>query len=224
MPARRPTAPQPAAQPALAAGPLPELLDTPADQVAAGDRREGERYADDDFARVRLTGTSFTDCAFERVSLHEADLRGLHLAECRLTAVDAPVLAVPRSSWRDVLVTGSRLGAVEAYESTWRTVSIADGKLGYLNARGSTWTDVSLRDCAVDELDLSGARLTRVSLAGCRVGTLHLAGATLTDVDLRQTRLEVIEGLAGLAGAWVSETQLVELAPLLAVHLGIRVG
>lgn len=156
--------------------------------------------------------------------MHEADLRGLHLAECRLVAVDAPVLTVPRSSWRDVVVTGSRLGAVEAYESTWRTVLVEDGKLGYLNARGSQWTDVSLHGSVVDELDLSGARLSRVSLAGCRIGTLRLTAATLTDVDLRDTRLEVIEGLAGLAGAWVSETQLRELAPLLADHLGIRVG
>lgn len=203
---------------------LGDLLDTPVDQIRAGDRREGERYADDGFAGARLVGTSFTACTFSRVSWHEADLRGLHLAECRLDALDAPVLRVPRSDWRSVAVAGSRLGAVEAYESTWRTVGIADSKIGYLNARGSTWIDVSLAGCALDELDLSGARLTRVSLAGCRIGTLHTTGATLTDVDLRDARLEVVEGLAGLAGAWVSGTQLLELAPLLAGHLGIRVG
>ena len=217
----RRVAPRPPEQPRLD---LPPLLDTPADQVRAGDRREGERYADDAFGETRLAGTTFTECVFDRVSLHEADLRGLHLAECRLLAVDAPELAVPRSGWRSVEVVGSRLGAVEAYESTWRTVEIADSKIGYLNARGSTWTDLRLRGCVVTDLDLSGARLTRVALNGCRIGTLHVTGATFVDVDLREARLEAVEGLAGLAGAWVSETQLSELAPLLADHLGIRVG
>lgn len=203
---------------------LPELLDTPADQLTSGDRREGERYADDDFSRASLAGTTFSECAFERVPLHNADLRRLHLAECRLQAVEAAVLAVARSSWRSVVVSASRLGAVEAYESSWRSVLVEECKLGYLNAHSSTWTDVTLRGCTVDELDLSGARLTRVAMPGSRVGTLHLTGATLHDVDLRRTSLQVIDGLAGLSGAWVSETQLYELAPLLAGHLGIRVG
>ena len=203
---------------------LPRLTDTPADQVRAGDRREAERYVDDDCGGARLSGTTFAECAFERVGLEEADLRGLHLAECRWSAVAAAVLTIPRSNWRGVAVSGSRLGAVEAYESTWRSVLVEDSKLGYVNARGGTWTDVALRRCVLTELDLSGARLTRVSMADCRIGTLHLNGATLADVDLRETRLEVVEGLAGLAGAWVSESQLSELAPLLAAHLGIRVG
>ena len=44
-------------------------------------------------------------------------------------------------------------------------------------------------------------------------------GRYVTDV-----RLWKLLGLAGLAGAWVNELQLSQLAPLLAAHLGIRVG
>ena len=203
---------------------LPELADTTVGAGPVGGVREGERYADADLSGVDLARTSFRECAFERVSLHEADLRGVHLVECRLSAVDAPVLSAPRSSWRTVSWSGSRIGALEAYETTWRNVSVGECKLGYLNARGSTWTDVLLTGCTIDELDLAGATLTRVALPGCRVGTLRLPGSTLTDVDLRDTTLQVVEDLAGLAGAWVSESQLVELAPLLADHLKIRVG
>lgn len=203
---------------------LPALTDAPAERLRAGDRREAERYADADLGGAALAGSTFSECSFERVALHEADLRGVHLADCRLSGIDAPLLRVPRSGWRQVSLSASRLGAVEAYEATWRALLVTDCKLGYLNARGSTWTDVTLRDCTVDELDLSGARLTRVALPGCRVATLHLDRATLHDVDLRETGLQLIEGLAGLAGAWVSDSQLTALAPLLADHLGIRVG
>ena len=203
---------------------LPALTDVAADALPGTQHHELLRLADLDLTGADLRGTTFAECALERLVLDAADLRGVHLVECRLAQLDAARCTVPRSSWRDVTLDGSRLGAVEAYESTWRSVLVTDSKLGYLNARGSTWTDVTLRGCTVDELDLTAARLTRVRLEGCRVRSVRLADATLVDVDLRTARLEELEGLAGLAGAWVSEQQLTELAPLLADHLGIRVG
>lgn len=203
---------------------LPELADSAVPNLERGDRRELERYADADLSGTDLTGASFTECAFERVGLHAADLHGVHLVECRWRQVDAATLGVPRSSWRSVAVIGSRLGALEAYESTWRSVEVSEGKVGYLNARGARWQDVTFHGCVLDELDLAGAELVRVAFPQCRIGTLRLGGATLVDVDLREARLEVIEDLSGLAGAWVSEQQLGDLAPLLADHLRIRVG
>ena len=203
---------------------LPELVDTPVTGLGPEDRRALERYADADLSGADLARASFSESAFDRVILHEADLRGVHLVECRLQQLDAAALGVRRSSWRSVTMSGSRLGALEAYESTWRSVEVSESKVGYLNARGATWQDVTFRGCVLDELDLAGARLTRVAFPECRIGTLRLTGTTLTDVDLRATRLEVVVDLAGLAGAWVSEQQLIELAPLLAAQLKIRVG
>jgi uncharacterized protein YjbI with pentapeptide repeats len=203
---------------------LPPLTDVTAGSLAASQHHELARLADLDLSGADLRRTTFSESALQRLVLDATDLRGVHLAECRLDQLDAARCSVPRSSWRDVVLAGSRLGAVEAYESTWRAVLVTDSKLGYLNARGSTWTDVTFRGCTVDELDLTDARLTRVRLDDCRVRSLRLGGTILTDVDLRTARLAELEGLAGLAGAWVSEQQLTELAPLLAAHLGIRIG
>ena len=203
---------------------LPPLTDTGADEVAADERYDALQLADADLSGRDLARATFAECLFERVALHETDLRGAHLVESRLSQVDAPVFTAPRSSWRRTVLERSRLGAVETYETTWRSVLVSDCKLGYLNARSSAWQDVTFRGCHIDELDVSGARLTRVAFLDCRIGTLRAAGATLVDVDLRGARLQVLDGLAGLAGAWVSEQQLTELAPLLAEHLKIRVG
>ncbi len=203
---------------------LPELTDAGASEPARGSHHELLRLADLNLTEADLRQTTFAECALERVVLDGTDLRGVHLVECRLSQLDAARCSMPRASWRDVVLEGSRLGAVEAYESTWRSVLVTDSKLGYLNARGSTWTDVTFRGCTGDELDLTNARLTRVRLEDCRVRSLRVAEATLVDVDLRTARLTELEGLAGLAGAWVDEQQLTELAPLLADHLGIRVG
>lgn len=203
---------------------LPALTDLDAADLPGAQHHELLRLADLDLTGADLRRTTFAECSLERLVLDAADLRGVHLVECRLVQLDAARCRLPRSSWRDVTVDGSRLGAVESYESTWRSLLVTDSKIGYLNARGSTWTDVTLRGCTVDELDLTAARLTRVRLDGCRVRSLRVADATLVDVDLRTARLEELEGLAGLAGAWVSEQQLTELAPLLAEHLGLHVG
>ena len=203
---------------------LPPLTDTRADEVAGDERHEALRFTQVDLSGLDLAHATFAECLFERVAFSETDLRGAHFVESRLSQVDAPVFTAPRSSWRRVVVERSRLGAVETYETTWRSLLVTDCKLGYLNARSSAWQDVTLRGCSIDELDLSSAKLTRVAFVDCRIGTLRAAGATLVDVDLRGARLEVIDGLAGLAGAWVSEHQLTELAPLLAEHLKIRVG
>lgn len=217
----KPSRPRPPGPVTLA---LPALTGGAALTLVGDVRYEALRLVDLDLSGADLARATFAECELERVALHETGLRGVHLVECRLIQVDAAVFAAPRSSWRTVVLEGSRLGAIETYEAIWRSVLVTGCKLGYLNARASTWWDVTFRGCTVDELDLSGATLTRVAFEDCRIGTLRAAGATLVDVDLRGARFEVIDGLAGLAGAWVSQPQLTELAPLLAEHLKIRVG
>jgi len=217
----KPVGPQP---PRIEPVVLPRLTSVTSLPDIRSDVREGERYAQLDVSGSDLEYWSFTDCEFRQTGLDATRLRGSRLSEVILAEIDAPVLAAPRTSWRNVEVTGSRLGSAELYASTWRSVTIAGSKINYLNARTADWQDVRFTDCALNELDLSEATVTRLAFAGCRIGTLSLAGARLTDVDLRDVRLEMINGLAGLGGAWVSEAQLAELAPLLAAHLGIRVS
>lgn len=192
--------------------------------VGPEDSREGERYDAVDFTDADLEFTSFTSCAFQQVRLNEARLRGARFAEVALEGVDAAVLAAPRSSWRNVQLTGSRLGSVQLYESTWRSVTIERSKIDYLNARSAQWQDVRWHDCTITELDLGQAVISRMAFEDCRIGTLHTGQARLADVDLRGADLRVLEGLAGLAGSWITESQLEALAPQLAAHLSISVG
>ena len=195
-----------------------------ASELEPEDARDGERYDDADLSGRELQASSFTDCSFSRVRLSGADLRGVHLAAVLLDQVDATVLTAPRSSWRNVAMSGSRLGSAEVYESTWRSVVVTDTKINYLNARSAQWQDVIFRDCVIDELDLNSATLTRVALPGCRIAKVDAGHARLLDVDLRGTAFGTVSGFDGLAGAWIDQHQLIEWAPLLAAHAGIRLG
>ena len=58
----------------------------------------------------------------------------------------------------------------------------------------------------------------------CRIGRLDVTRARITSADLRGAELRRVDGLPGLAGATISEEQLLELAPALAAQLGIVVS
>jgi uncharacterized protein YjbI with pentapeptide repeats len=199
---------------------LPQLTE-PQD---TGDVREGERYEDLNWSESDRAFWTFTGCAFRRVNLDGTSLRGAHLTEVTVTGLEVSKLTAPRSTWQRVELTGGRIGSAELYDGNWRSVSVTGCKIGYLNARAAEWQDVRFVDCIFDELDLSSASVTRLSLDGCRIDTLTLSGVRLADVDLRRADLRAITDVAGLAGAWITGSQLTELAPHLASHLKISLG
>lgn len=164
-----------------------------------------------------------TECAFDRVSIEESQLRGIRVSESTMTSLNAPVLAAPRSTWREVTITGSRIGSAELFEADLSGVRISGSKLGYLNLRGATLTNVIVENCQIDELDLGGAVLKLVAFVDCQFGTLDTTRTRLTDVDLRGTQFSSLIGIEGLRGATIDEQQLAELAPHLAAAAGIRI-
>ena len=211
------TGPEP---PRLEAVELPELTD-PED---TGDVREGQRFEDLDWSDADREFWTFTGCAFRRVNLDGTRLRGSHLNEVVLAALEVVELVAPRSTWRRVELTGGRIGSAEVFDTSWRSVSVSGAKIGYLNARAAEWQDVRFADCTLGELDLSSARVTRLAFVGCRIETLTVSGGRLVDVDLRGADFRALTGPAGLAGSWITQDQLTELAPHLAQHLKINVG
>lgn len=80
--------------------------------------------------------------------------------------------------------------------------------------------------------DVSGWNLADLALDGARIGQLLIHGkidwlslhrARLSSVDLRGLRPSALHGIEGLRGATVDPVTLMDLAPALAEHLGIRV-
>lgn len=184
---------------------------------------DGLRFVDVDLTGRDLTGAMFTECELVGVRANEAQLRASRLVETRLERLDAPVLHSSRTTWHEVRLESSRLGAVEMYESELRNVAITGCKLSYLNLRGANLRDVLFTDCVIDELDLDQATAERVAFHDCRIDTLQVHGARLTDVDLRGADLSVVGGLDSLRGAVIDAEQLLMLASAFAQHLGVRV-
>ena len=209
--------------PVLTAPDLSRLRDGAADELAAGEMVEDLRLAEADLSGAGLSAISLLSCRFSEVFADDTDLTAARLVDCRLERLSSTYLHSPRSTWRAVELTGSRIGAWEIYDADLESVLIEDCRLGFANLAGTTLRDVLIRSTRIDELDLSGIEAERVRFEDCRVGTLRLRGGSLSDVDLRGLEMRVVSGVSSLAGATISGEQLTELAPLLAQHLGLQV-
>ena len=192
--------------------------------LRAGDYHDGLLFEDVAFGDVAADEASFLDSRLAGCTFGDARLRRARLSASLLEDVGAAALDVVDSTWSDVVLRRSRIGALVAHGAVLERVTVDRGRLDYVNLRRARLTQVQFLDCRVGELDLGTAELSELRFVACEIGKLLLTGATLSDVDLRGAELTAIEGVGALAGARISETQLALLGPALAEHLGIRVG
>lgn len=217
--ARRPALLAPRIDPIV----LAVLDDGGIDDFTSGRSFDARRFAGLDLDERDLVDVSFTECELSDVSMNDADLRAARFVETTVDRLTAPIFRASRSHFRDVQITGSRLGSVELYDAGLQSVHLVGCKLGYVNLRGADLRDVVFTDCSIDELDLGRARATRVAFRDSRVASLDLTGAALTHVDLRGLALQQLIGLEGLKGATLDSGQVALLAELFAERLGITV-
>ncbi|WP_122943393.1 pentapeptide repeat-containing protein [Brachybacterium sp. EE-P12] len=210
-------------QPVLERLVLPDLEEVGAERLNAQDRHDGLSLTGADLTGRDLTGATFTECALSDLTAHTTVLQHTRLLETRIERLHAPVLDATRSTWRDVELIDSRLGALDVYDAEIRSTRITGSKFDWINLRSSTLEDVLFEDCTIDELDLGGVTASRVAFVNCRAGSVALPHARLEDVDLRGLEIGAIGNLEGLSGATLDTRQVIDLAPALAGHLGIRV-
>jgi uncharacterized protein YjbI with pentapeptide repeats len=158
---------------------------------------------------VTLTGGEWDHTTF-------ADVR---LEDSRLLAPD-----LSASHWRDTELVRGVASGVQWHDADVRRVHFEQVKLDAVNFRGAALTDVVFTDCLLREADFGGAKLTRVRFPGSTFEDADFSRAKLADVDLRGARLHFKAGLDALRGATIDGGQLVELAPALAAHVGLRIG
>jgi len=201
---------------------LRDLAPGAPEALRAGAHLDGERFEhlalDADLGGLVLEGCEVHDAVGD-----ETRLDGGRLLESVLDRVHVAALSAKGSTWRDVRITGSRVGAAEWFDSEWTAVELIGCRIGYLNLAGSRIQDLRCTDCVLDELDLRDATVRRASFEGCRIGSLSVADATLEHVDLTGAELGAVDSAAGLRGTVLDESQLAALAPLLAAALGITV-
>ncbi|NED37416.1 pentapeptide repeat-containing protein [Streptomyces sp. SID8499] len=185
---------------------------------------DGLEFRDSDLSGQDGAGARFMDCALRGCALDDASLRHARFLDSVLGGVRGVGTDLAEATLRDVELTDARLGGTQLHGAVLERVLIRGGKIDYLNLRTARLRDVVFEGCVLIEPDFGGARLERVEFVDCALKGVEFTGATLTDVDLRgAAALEIAGGAERLAGAVISTGQLLDLAPVLAARLGIRV-
>jgi uncharacterized protein YjbI with pentapeptide repeats len=202
--------------------------------VAELSRYEADLEPDEDYEQLRFDGRSFDDadavachfmdCEFGSVSFGGGRLRKSRFTDVTMREVRFVATDLAETSWQDVTLAGCALAGVQAFSAGLRRVVFRDSKLDSVNFRGGSLIDVTFENCVLLDADFGGARLQRVSFGGCTLARADFTKVTCTDVDLRGARLGITAGYESLRGATIDSVQLVELAPLLARHLGLTVS
>ena len=181
------------------------------------------RFEGTDFTGAHAEGHTFLECTLRGARLDEAHLEGSRWSECDWERVQGVGISLPEASLADLTLDGCRLAAVSAWGSSWRDVTVRGGKVDLLNLRGARLKDVAFVDCVVTELDLAEARVDGLSFEGCTLVEPTFGRGTYAALDLSGATLRSPHGLAGLRGATLSRTQVIDLADALAAELGIFV-
>ncbi|GFM98555.1 hypothetical protein Sfulv_33660 [Streptomyces fulvorobeus] len=121
-------------------------------------------------------------------------------------------------------IVDARLGGVQLHGAVLERVLVRGGKVDYLNLRKARLKDVVFEGCVLSEPDFGGAHLVRVEFRDCVLRRADFSAVRMESVDLRTVaELDIARGVERLAGAVISPSQLMELAPAFAAQIGVRV-
>lgn len=185
---------------------------------------DGLEFREADLAGQDGGGARFLDCALTGCAVDETRLHHARVLDSVLTGLRGVGTDLAESTLRDVELVDARLGGVQLHGAVLERVLVRGGKIDYLNLRAARLKDVVFESCVLVEPDFGGARLERVEFVDCVLKGADLTGVELKDVDLRAAaELDISAGVERLAGAVISPSQLMDLAPVLAAQMGIRV-
>src|SRR5690625_517274 len=114
---------------------LPDLMPFDPAELASYGTYEAVRISDANIAGADLSGAQFLECQLSIVDAATTDFSSARFASCRVEQLTAPEFPAPRSSWREVEISHSRLGATEVFHANLRAVRFVDCKIGWLNLR-----------------------------------------------------------------------------------------
>jgi uncharacterized protein YjbI with pentapeptide repeats len=172
---------------------------------------------------VSAPGARFLDCRLASSVISGGDLEGSTWRGGGLSRVRFVGTHLARSVWHGVELDNCALSGVELFGASWRRLVIRSGMLQGVNLRQSRLEDVVFEDCVLRDVDFGAATLERVRFPGCRIERADLTAMTARRVDLRGAEITIARGLDRLRGVVIDHAQLMDLAPAMAVQLGLEV-
>ncbi len=212
-------------------GPIPPRESAPDLPAHLDETGTLTRHAD--LVAARITGLSgevdaahsrLAECAVVAASVDRLDLTGATLSDVRVTDLRATEVVARDGRWRNVEISGGRIGTLDLMRAELEGVSFTGVRIDYLSLPSATIADLLFTGCDIGTLDLPDARVERIAFADCRADEADTRGLRARDLDLRGVELLAITDPAGLRGATMTARQAELHAEAFAAALGLRIA
>lgn len=128
-----------------------------------------------------------------------------------------------RSTFVRVVIDSSQMTGLQLPEGNFLDFILSNSRVNLSNFRNATFTKCSFTDIDLSEADFSGSKLTTVRFERCMLDGADLSNCMFDSVEFVDCSLATISGITSFKGVTISEQNLIEIAPILASELGIRV-
>lgn len=172
---------------------------------------------------VKAPNIHIEESVLQKVFLAEAKLEKLTLMDVELQGCDFSASSCTDSSIIRATFSGCRMTGVDFGRSTLSDVTFKNCKLDMANFRFAKLTQVHFINCELSETDFQAAQLTKVRFEDCHLEKTEFAQCKIQTCDATGSQLINIRGWQFLKGLKIDSTQLVHVAPQLALALGLTV-
>jgi uncharacterized protein YjbI with pentapeptide repeats len=162
------------------------------------------------------------EALLERVNLMEAKLEKMGLSDVIIKGCDLSAARAPESSWVRTHVWGGRVSGIDLSRSTLKDVTFEDCKMDMANFRYARLARVRFVSCMLTDADFQGAELHDVIFEDCHLERVEFSAARLKNVNASGSQLINLRGWRSLKGLMLDSAQLMDVAPQMALALGIK--
>lgn len=210
----------------------PSPPDLPADLPAAGpgehDLADGDVYEmlafeDVDWSDREAVGVEVEACTFADVNISRTRLKRVVIRDARFDRCDLANLHAHDGSFVRVAIAASRMTGLSWLDNHLREVSIDGCRMDLSSFRASTFDNVVFTDCRMEQADFGDADLRGARFEGCDLSGAQFSGARMTGTRFTRCDLTGIAGVTSMRGAFITSTDVVALAAILAGALGITI-
>ncbi len=147
----------------------------------------------------------------------------IDISDCSLPSPVLNTVVCFRSTCVRVVVDKGQLTGLQLPEGNFLDFVLKESRANLTNFRNSKFKLCHFVETDLSEADFSGSKLTKVRFEGCMLDKVDFSNCTFDNVEFIDCSLATVNGLTAFKGVSISEQNLVEISPILASELGIKI-
>lgn len=183
-----------------------------------------EPQIDEDLAKVEVSDESIElSKTSNKLELDPKKYSYIDISDCFLPSPILNTVICFRSSCVRVVVDKGQLTGLQLPEGNFLDFVLKDSRANLTNFRNSKFKLCHFVETDLSEADFSGSKLTKVRFESCMLDKVDFSNCAFDNVEFIDCSLASINGLTSFKGVSISEQNLIEIAPILASELGIKI-